>query len=245
MQKDLENYLKEDYAEDGTWTVEEKKRKLNEGCIAVVAHSTYPPTFTSYFVTGGSDEDDQIFSLRIPSDLLKPARLFVDGKEYQELTLSEWVRRKSGLVNPIRPTSTGVSAISRQNFDRFFWWDEAKNTFRINPVITSQVNIELYYVPMPNKLAEDTDISTLLPAFTHLPALWAAWRLLNKDEEQRDRGLSAKRDFLDGLAELERHRNRNPGNKTLPIHMDGGVFPDRSEEFDGRVDYNAAFDRLP
>jgi hypothetical protein len=244
MQKDLELNLKEDYAEDGTWTVAEKKRKLNEGCIAVAAHSTYPPTVEQFIVNSGTAADP-LYDLPLPADFLKPTRLFIEGFEYQELTLSDFTRRRNGLTNTANNTNTGATSYTNINFDRFFWWDEAKNSLRINPQITSRTPVELYYVPMPNKLTKDSDISTLIPAFTSLPALWAAWQMLNKDEEQRGRGAAAKADYREGLDELERHRNRNTGNKTLPILMDGSTFPQNSDYFLGRIDGSDGWDRLP
>jgi len=245
MQKDLENYLKEAFDEDGTWTIAEKKRKINEGCIAVVAHSTYPPTIREFTISGGTAADP-LHNIILPANFLKPVRLFIDSFEYKELSLDDYVGRKTGLTNVSEPTSTSLSAITRINFDRFFWWDEANNSFRTNPPITERVAAELYYIAAPNKLDKDDDISTLIPSFTHLPPMWAAWRMLYKDEEHRARGSAARSDYKDGLNELERHRNRNPGNKVTTILMDRSVFTNPSDlEFDGRTDLGSSFDRIP
>lgn len=245
MQKDLENYLKEAFDEDGTWTVAEKKRKINEGCIAVVAHSTYPPIIKDFIISSGTALNPT-HDMVLPANFLKPVRLFIDSFEYKELSLDDYVGRKTGLTNISEPTSTSLSAITRINFDRFYWWDEAKNSFRLNPPVTERVAVELYYIPAPNKLANDDDISTLIPSFTHLPPMWAAWRLLYKDEEYRARGLEAKIDYKDGLDDLERHRNRNPGNKVTTILMDRSVFTSPSDfDLGGRTDLGSSFDRIP
>lgn len=246
MQIDLENYLKEDHLEDGTWTVTEKNRKINEGCIAVASHSIYPPTLWEKSVVNEGTPEDPLTFLSTPKDLIKPVRLFIDSFEYLEQTLDQFVRRKTGLINISEPTSTGLSAVTRINFDRFFWWDEARNAMVLNPPITTQLGIEFYYVPMPNLLVNIGDISTLHTSFTYLPSLWAAWKILSKDEEHRDRGLAAKNDFKDGLKELERMRNRIASNKIIHIKLDRNVFSrPRDFDIDGRVDLGSAFDRIP
>lgn len=245
MQIDLENYLKEDHLEDGTWTVNEKNRKINEGCIAVASHSIYPPTLWEKTVIDDGTPENPLRFLSAPKDMIKPVRLFIDSFEYLEQTLDQYTRRKNGLVNTSEPTSTGISAVTRINFNRFFWWDEARNAFLLNPPITTQQGLEFYYVPMPNLLVNDGDISTLHASFTYLPPLWAAWRILSKDEEHRDRGLAAKTDYKDGLKELERMRNRIASNKVINIKLDKNVFSSPSDfGIDGRVDLGSSFGRF-
>jgi len=244
MQLELSDYLKEAHDEDGVWTISEKKKRLNQGCLAFVSNKAHPLKFTTIEVNGNATVP--IREIPTPTDMLKPGRLFIDGFEYLEQTLSEFVNRRQGLVNITEPTSVSLSAITRINFDRFFWWDETKKTFHVNPEVSQRSSGQFYYLAATKLLKDDGDVSDLPINFTHMPASWAAWRLLARDEEHRDRGRQAKADWEDGLKEYERFRSRNIGNKIIKINLDKNVFSNPSGFSQGqRVDLGSAFDRLP
>lgn len=244
MQIELANYLKESETEDGIWTVTQKKRAINLGCLAFVSDKAHPLQFTPFEIDGTAEKP--IREIPTPVNLLKPGRLFIDGFEYLEQTMAEFINRRQGLINITEPTSVSLSAITRINFDRFFWWDETKKTFHLNPEVAQRSNAQLYYLGAPKLLENDADVSNLPIAFTDMPASWAAWKLLYKDEEHRDRGRNAKADWDSRLKDYERFRSRTIGNKITKINLDKNVFSNPSGFTQGeRVDLGSAFDRLP
>ena len=231
MQKDLADYLSEAYNVNGTWSIAEKKRRINQGCVAVATEIMEPRTFLEKKISGSSGTP--FFEIPAPSDLLKPGRLFIDGIEYMELSMENFMLR----------TSSGAG-VGPELAHHYYWHDTAKRILNIRPKLTlDNKDFCFYYVKMPKKLVQDGDVSDINPAFSDLPALWAAWRMLYRDEEHADRGRSARQDFMDRLDDYNKFRNRSIGSKQPKMVLDSSLFPARSHEF--VEDTGDLWDRLP
>jgi hypothetical protein len=104
----------------------------------------------------------------------------------------------------------------------------------------------LYAVVLPKLLEKDDEISDFHPSFHYLAPLWAAVKMLPRDEEHRDRGEWARRQWEDGLKELERFKHRSASNKAIKFKKDPAKFAKRSSlTGDGDVDWGTTFDRFP
>lgn len=247
MQTDLGGYLKEGATIEGEWAVEDKKRAINRGCVAVAAATLTTKRVFNYTVEG-KPSPDQMQELTIPNKLITPMRLFIDGQEYKEKTFDQWLDQMGNYIEPpagqIKSATTQSNVALRMN--RFFYWDEAKNVFLINPSITDTKSVQLYAIAMPRLLVNDEDVTDLNPIFSHLPAKWAAWHLLYKDEEHRDRGLAARRDYHAGLKDFEKFKKNRKGNISKSIIKDQSQFGTHDTlNAGGRADLGDYWDRLP
>ena len=247
MQRDLAGYLKEGETVEGEWTTDEKKRALNRGCVAVAAATLTLKRAFTYQVVGKSTPNEMI-ELELPARLIQPMRLFIDGQEYKEKDFDGWLDVMGNYVEP--PAGSVTSATTQSNValatNRFFYWDETKNVFLINPSITDTKTVQLYAIAMPKLLVNDSDVTDLNPIFSHLPAKWAAWHLLYQDEEHRDRGLSARRDYHAGLKDFERFKKKRTGNISKKIIKDQAQFSNwDGASGGGKADLGAYWDRLP
>tara|TARA_R110002126_G_scaffold47086_4_gene131911 strand:+ start:611 stop:1351 length:741 start_codon:yes stop_codon:yes gene_type:complete len=246
MQKDLAVWLKEAYTIDGEWTIAEKKRYLNRGCVAVAAATLSIESTVVWEVTGVASTNE-IVELALPARIIQPKRLFVDGLEYKEVAFDEYLDNVGGIIDPPSGSVTSASGQYSVAFrlNRFFYWDQAKNVFQISPRITDTQTIELYAVMMPNLLINDDDVSTLNPIFTHLVSAWAAWKMLPQDEEHRDRGRDAQRDYITGLRDFEKYKRKRKGNIAKKIIMDQGQFGSKTGHGHlGMSDLGTLWDRL-
>ena len=243
MQKDLAVWLKEPYDIDGEWTIAEKKRYLNRGCVAVAAATLTTTAPIVYEVKGTTALPVQ--ELEIPTKMIQPMRVFIDGQDYKEVTFDQWLDTIGGFME--LPSGSVASATGQYTVayrgNRFFYWDQTKNVFQINPKITDTKTVEVYAVIMPNLLINDDDVSMLDPVFHHLVSAWAAWKMLPQDEEHKDRGREAQRDYVNGLRDFEKYKRKRRGNISKEIQLDQGQFS-RSKDTLGRSDMGATWDRL-
>ncbi len=246
MQKDLAIWLKEGHLINGEWSIAEKKRFLNKGCIAVAA-ATRTTTKTLNFEAKGVASTNEIQELAIPAQLIEPVKLFIDGLEYKEKTFDEFMDDIGGFMQP--PPGSPVGATGQYTtaaaLSRFFYWDQSKNVLQVHPKITETKSVQLYAVVMPNLLSEDNDVSILNPIFTNLAAAWAAWKMLPQDEEHKDRGREAQRDYISGIRDFESHKRKRRGNIAKKIIKDQDQFGNRSTIGElGRADLGVTWDRL-
>jgi len=242
LQKDLSTYLGEAHNIDGEWTVAEKKRFINKGCVAVAAMTMTTHKNTEWDIVGTTAKP--LRTITVPDAMIKPKRLFIDGNEYLQLDLDNFLKKLGSSIAGTPSTSSNLAQLEQLN--RFFYWNEGANTFDMNPPITETVNAVLYMVAMPRLLEKDGDISVLHPAWAYLAPVWAAMMMLDKDEEHRDRGETARRRWLAGLKAFERFKHRGVGNKATRMIKDPEKFSKRNVNAgDNGIDWGTAFDRLP
>ncbi len=228
MQEGLANYLNQSSNNEGIWTVAEKKRHLNLGCINVVAAVMSPKTFIEKELSGTSD--DPLNTFTAPNNMLKPYRMWLNGLAYQEVSDETWFSGLSSLVQQ-------GSAIGK----RIFWWDDDQKVIFFSTAITDTQKLTFRYVRMPRLLTDPSDIPDLHPLLWHVPPMWAAWRMLYRDEEHGDRGRSARADYRDAISVYNNFKFKEIGNKQTNINLDPLVFLKKRSEF-GAVDLGDNFD---
>lgn len=246
MQKDLSNYLKESHLIDGEWTIAEKKRFINKGCVAVASITLTTHGRIDFEVT--ATQADPIRQLTVPDKIIQPQRLFINGNEYMELQMDEFITKYAGFLNTTTGVTSATSSTSLPQIEiqnRFYWWNKGENTFDINPPITEATNISLFGVLMPKFLEDDGDIPNLDPSFSYLAPVWAAMMMLDRDEEHKERGAKAESRWDKGMDAFERFKNRRASNRVLHIQKDPGTFSNRTSLNIGSVDYGDNFDRFP
>jgi hypothetical protein len=245
MQKDLANYLGEAHDVDGEWTIEEKKRMINKGCVAVATKTLTVHKNCEWTVEGTTA--NPVKTLIVPDRVLKPKRLFINGNEYVQLELDDFLSRLGNFVDipegsQLSSSSTNITQI--QQLNRFFYHNEGSNTFDINPPITDKQKIMLYMISVPDILTKDGEIPNLHPSFAYLAPVWAAKMMLDKDEEQRDRGASAHSRWREGMDDIERFKHRSAGNKVVTMKKDPSRFQ-TPNVLSNDYDYGTTFDRFP
>lgn len=230
MQESLGNYLNQSFDNEGIWSVAEKKRQLNLGCINIVGAVSAPKTFIEKEIKGTVELPADSFE--IPSNMLKPYRLWVGGLQHQQVSDDSWFLSK-----------TTLDTVGSAHGARVFWWDTDQNKIWVSPGITDLKKLTFRYVRMPRLLANDDDVPDLHPLLWHVPPMWAAWRMLYRDEEHGDRGRSARTDYKDAIKEFNAFRFKEIGNKQQKIILDPLVFPTKRTNF-GSLDLGETFDRL-
>lgn len=228
MQRALGKFLNEAYNQNGKWTVEEKKNYLNMGVMAVASVTMQPLKLLNTDVTG--TQADPGFSFLAPPDILKPYKLWIADLEHDEISDEDWFRLVVSLKN--QTTFSGR---------RQFWWDEGERLIRISPGVVTRSDVVFRYVRAPKKLEKDDDVSDLHPLTHILPSLWAAWRMLYRDEEHGDRGRAARADFREGVRDYIAFKNKNFGSRQERIVLDSGVYPHR-RDMPLDVDPGSSFD---
>lgn len=246
MQKDLSNYLGEAHDISGEWTIDEKKRFINKGLVAVATETLTTHSNIEWTVTGTTTTP--LKTITIPDRMIKPMRLFINGAEYLQMDLDNFLQRLGNFVDVPQGSqiSTTSSVTQFDQLNRFFFWNQGSNTFDVNPPISDTQKAVLYMIGMPKLLEKDDDISDVHPSWSYLAPVWAAMMMLDKDEEHRDRGAVATQRWRDGMRKVERFKHRSAGNKSVRMTKDPERFSDRNTlSGDGDVDWGTTFDRYP
>lgn len=241
MQKDLANFLGESHDINGEWTIAEKKRFINKGCLAVATMTLTTHRSIAWDIKASAT--NELRSITVPDVMLKPKRLFIDNYEYLQMDLDEFLTNLGSSIDSEVSNVTNVTQLQTSN--RFFYWNEGNNTFDINPPISDNMKAVLYMVGAPKLLVNDGDIPDIHPSWSYLAPIWAAKQMLDKDEEHRDRGEVARRRWRSGLKDFERFKHRGVGNKATKMIKDPGTFSSGSGRASSEVDFGSTWDRLP
>lgn len=229
MELGLQNYLNEAFDKaSGIWTRSQKQRALNLACINIVAKLlTNKTTFKTEVQATAEDVTD---NFPVPSDVLKPNRLWIDGINFAEVSEDSWYRN---IVTLDRASSFQGK--------RIFYWDEDENVINFAPPMNVRTDVVFRYVRMPRKLVNEGDVPDLHPLLWHVPPMWAAWRLTYRDEEHGDRGRSARADYNNAIKEFQEFKFKESGTKQTHIILDPLMFPDK-RNLTAVVDLGDTFD---
>lgn len=244
LQKTLQAYLREAFDKDGVWKIAEKKRQLNNGLVAI-ATETLSVRKKKLIQLNGS-ADILVRSFETPPDMLEPRRVFIDGYSYRELEEEEYLD-SLGYFEDLpdgwpQGQGAGLTSADTITWTRAYYWDIGERTMRITPKIDTLSTALVWYAAMPSKLTEDDDIPNVHPAFSHLAAAWAAHKLLFKDEEQKDRGARALKDYEDGIGKFERFKTHKTSSRVLNFKKDTKQFKRRQRSFSIKYDLGRNFD---
>jgi hypothetical protein len=244
LQKSLQAYLREAYDKDGVWKVAEKKRQLNNG-LAQIAIETLSVRGKAFIALNGS-EDEPIRYFEAPDDMIEPRRMFIDGFEYDGLEEDDYID-SIGYFQELPQgwplgQGSGVTSADIISWSRAYYWDIGERNFLITPKITTTSTAMIWYSAMPKKLTEDEDVPNVHPGFAHLAAAWAAHKLLYKNEEQKDRGARALKDYRDGIMAFEKFKVKKTSNTTVTFKKDKKQFKRRKRSFSRRADLGRNFD---
>lgn len=244
LQKTLQSYLRQAYDVDGVWKIEEKKRQLNNGLVAIATETLSVRKKLILKLDGSAT--NLIRSFESPPDMLEPRRVFIDGYSYRELEEEEYLE-SLGFFDELpdgwpQGQGAGLTSADTITWTRAYYWDIGERIMRITPKIDTLSTALIWYAAMPSKLVEDDDIPDIHPAFSHLAAAWAAHKLLYKDEEQKDRGARALLDYESGISKFERFKTHKTSNRVLNFKKDKRQFKSRKRSFSTKYDLGRNFD---
>lgn len=229
LQEDLADYLGEDATIDANWTIARKKKMINRGLKDLASRILTPRTFKEDNLQ--ATVTSPIGEIVPPSNLLKPINLYItqspsastapssqapyeNSREWIEVEEEEFFRIRRG--NKFRHTHV-------------YFYDIAQRLLRLGHDITTNSLYEFYYVRTPKILVNSADVSDVDPNWTHLAAMWAANRLLYKDQEHRDKGISLLGDYERGIADALALKFKEAGGKSTKMKLNPRVFRDSHE----------------
>jgi len=184
MQENLSNWISEDKDTDGTWTIAEKERQLNDGVLEFVKKTKFLQDIQRL-----KSIEDQV-EYPLPEDYMNSILLLANKIKYRRETLeNHFLITNGGEDNVAGPYA-------------YYYLDKVRNTFKINPSIADDgKDIKLLYIRRPKELVDLKDIPVIPKEFHMVPVYWAAYQLLPKEFEQGRRGREALAAWKGGIAE--------------------------------------------
>lgn len=221
LENDLSHFLAENGLADGYWSREEKQRLLNEGIRDVQRRSLQLLKTDSL---GRTVANLQFYST--PNDFWRPRRLYIDRQKYRRIGLERFEELKSDDID------IKVSGGGRGN--RWYIWRAEEGKIEVLPTPTT-ADLEIRFVYLQKHPTLATGGTVLLDDATiHLPAFYAAWRLVYREKKNREKGQQLGMEYLEGVRSATSFLNSELDDIDEGWGLDETAFPpvDLFQNFD-------------